>query len=32
MTELEIQFSALNSKASAMGAAGRVLDEAIKML
>ncbi|HEY8344030.1 MAG TPA: ROK family protein [Bacillota bacterium] len=32
MTELEIQFSALNSKASAMGAAGMVLDKAIKML
>lgn len=32
MTELEVQFSALNSKASAMGVAGMVLDKAIEML
>lgn len=32
LTELEIQFSALNSKASAMGVAGMVLDQAVESL
>ena len=32
LTELEIQFSALNSKASAMGVAGIVLDQAVEGL
>jgi glucokinase-like ROK family protein len=32
LTELEVRFSALNSKASAMGVAGMVLDQAVESL